>query len=39
MNREEAVNILMAYAVCNLENSKFTCLDCPFKAELLKTAC
>lgn len=34
MNKEEAIKILMAYAICNLENSKFTCLDCPFNGEL-----
>jgi len=36
MDKEEAVKILIAYAVCNLESSKFTCLDCPFNGELLK---
>jgi len=38
MDKEDAVKILIAYAVCNLENSNFTCLDCPFKGELLETA-
>lgn len=38
MDKEEAIKILIAYAVCNLENSKLTCLDYPFKGELLKIA-
>lgn len=30
MNKEEALNTLIAYAICNLESGNFTCSDCPF---------
>lgn len=35
INKEEATNILIAYAICNLESGKLTCLDCPFNGELI----
>jgi len=35
MNKEEALNILKVYAICNLESGKFTCLDCPFIGDFI----
>lgn len=35
MDEKEALNTLKAYAICNISSGKLTCLDCPFKGEII----
>ena len=36
MNKNEALNILKAFAICNVRSRKLTCADYPFVGEIIK---
>ena len=36
MNKNEALNILKAFAICHVRSRKLTCNDCPFIGEIIK---
>jgi len=36
MDKNEALNILKAFVICNVRSRKLTCNDCPFVGEIIK---
>jgi len=36
MNKQEALDILKAFAICHVASRKITCEDCPFVGEFIK---
>jgi len=36
MNKQEALDVLKAFAICHVASRKLTCKDCPFVGEFIK---